>query len=558
MSQEVHVGWIQPNSPTDQTTTGGRICGGRRRRQRAKPMTDGEEKRAEGGRREGEEIPPRRPGKSSAIGEGGEEPWRPATMRSRGGKRGTGAGGEGGRAWRARGGVGGGAGRGSSRARASSLRTERHAPSASTRPKPNQNLPPSLRAAAPRIGLPRLRAPPMASSLVSRPHLTPRPIRAASLASPFRSRVAAWGLGGRAVTAGVRCQAQAEGDLDRHYMRRCVELARKAAGHTSPNPMVGCVIVRDGRVVGEGFHPKAGQPHAEVFALRDAGDLAENATAYVSLEPCNHYGRTPPCTEALINAKVKEVVVGMTDPNPIVASKGIEKLQGAGINVRVGVEEALCLKLNEAYIHRMLTGKAFATLRATLSMNGIVTNQIGKGADQSGGYYSQLMKEYDGVIISSDLAKMSTLPVSHEAGANQPQYIIIAQGESSRLHIPSLSEEHASKAIVLADSPVTVEPAGVEVAVLRDIDLDSILQLLAQRGLCSVLVDFREAGESFASLLNDFQEDKLVQKVVVEMLPVWLASEGRNNLAFGGSQSFALKNVEYREANGSVLLEGYV
>ncbi|CAD6201642.1 unnamed protein product [Miscanthus lutarioriparius] len=301
----------------------------------------------------------------------------------------------------------------------------------------------------------------MASSLVSRPHLTQRTVRAATLASPTRARLAAGAgaLGGHA----VRCQAQAAGDLDAHYMRRCVELARKAAGYTSPNPMVGCIIVRDGRVVGEGFHPKAGQPHAEVFALRDAGNLAENATAYVSLEPCNHYGRTPPCTEALINAKVKEVVVGMTDPNPIVASKGIEKLQGAGINVRVGVEEALCRKLNEAYIHRMLTGKAFATLRATLSVNGIVTNHIGKGADQSD------------VELS--------LPLS-PSGANQPLYIIVAQGENSRLHIPSLSEENASKVIVLADSPVTVEPAGVEVAVLRQIDLESILQLLAQRGLC--------------------------------------------------------------------------
>ncbi|PWA87946.1 cytidine/deoxycytidylate deaminase family protein [Artemisia annua] len=126
--------------------------------------------------------------------------------------------------------------------------------------------------------------------------------------------------------------------------------------------MVGCVIVKDGEIVGEGFHPKAGQPHAEVFALRDAGELAENATAYVSLEPCNHFGRTPPCSEALIKAKVKKVVVGMVDPNPIVASRGVAKLRDAGIDVTV-VEEELCKKLNEAWIHQMLTGKPFVTLR---------------------------------------------------------------------------------------------------------------------------------------------------------------------------------------------------
>ncbi|EEC76858.1 hypothetical protein OsI_15040 [Oryza sativa Indica Group] len=288
----------------------------------------------------------------------------------------------------------------------------------------------------------------MASSPVSlsrRHHLTPRPAASASASTSTSLRRSRLPVG--CAAAGLRCQAQA-GDMDDDgvYIRRCVELARKAAGHTSPNPMVGCVVVRGGRVVGEGFHPEAGQPHAEVFALRDAGDLAENATAYVSLEPCNHYGRTPPCTEALINAKVKDVVVmwgltyerrprsivdGMTDPNPIVASKGIERLQSAGIDVRVCMEEeALCRKLNEAYIHRMLAGKAFATLR--------------------------------------------------------------------------------------------------------------------------------EAGGDFASLLKNFQEEKLVQKVVVELLPIWAVSKGPGHLAFGGSQSFPLKDVGHKEVNGCMLLEDYV
>ncbi|KAL5073289.1 hypothetical protein RYX36_012273 [Vicia faba] len=154
-----------------------------------------------------------------------------------------------------------------------------------------------------------------------------------------------------------------DGDVDGFYMRKSVELARKALGCTSPNPLVGCVIVKDGQIVGQGFHPKPGQPHAEVFALRDAADLDENATAYVTLEPCNHFGRTPPCTEVLIKARLKKVVVGMVDPNPIVASKGLDRLRGAGIEVVVGVEEELCKGLNEGYIHHMLTQKPLLTLR---------------------------------------------------------------------------------------------------------------------------------------------------------------------------------------------------
>eukprot|EP00249_Psilotum_nudum_P012624 c23890_g1_i1 orf=142-888(+) len=166
---------------------------------------------------------------------------------------------------------------------------------------------------------------------------------------------------------GVRCNVGSlpEGatEADAEYMRTCVDLARKALGCTSPNPMVGCVIVKDCQIVGRGFHPKAGEPHAEVFALREAEEKAKDATVYVSLEPCNHYGRTPPCSQALIKAKVKRVVMGMVDPNPIVAGNGMAALQRAGIEVIVGVEEAMCCLLNEVYIHCMLTKKPFVTLR---------------------------------------------------------------------------------------------------------------------------------------------------------------------------------------------------
>mmetsp|Transcript_4956 Transcript_4956/g.17377 ORF Transcript_4956/g.17377 Transcript_4956/m.17377 type:complete len:167 (+) Transcript_4956:37-537(+) len=151
---------------------------------------------------------------------------------------------------------------------------------------------------------------------------------------------------GATTRATTRCST---GSHEAH-MRRALSLAERARGQTHPNPMVGCVLVRDGVVVGEGFHPKAGEPHAEVFALRAAGNKAEGATAYVTLEPCNHYGRTPPCSLALVAAKVSKVFVGMVDPNPLVAGSGIKTLEDGGIEVVVGVEEEACRDLNVDFL----------------------------------------------------------------------------------------------------------------------------------------------------------------------------------------------------------------
>jgi len=156
------------------------------------------------------------------------------------------------------------------------------------------------------------------------------------------------------VTRAVEATSQVT-ETDRAYIRQALDLARRALGQTHPNPAVGCVLVKDGKVVGQGFHPRAGMPHAEVYALRAAGNQAEGSTAYVTLEPCNHYGRTPPCSRALVDAKVTRVVVGVGDPNPLVASEGFATLRKAGIQVVLmdGAERQAAYDINAAFMERM-------------------------------------------------------------------------------------------------------------------------------------------------------------------------------------------------------------
>ncbi|XP_048594735.1 riboflavin biosynthesis protein PYRD, chloroplastic-like [Brassica napus] len=352
-------------------------------------------------------------------------------------------------------------------------------------------------------------------------------------------------------------------DDDAFYMRRCVELAKRATGCTSPNPLVGCVIVKDSKIVGEGFHPKAGQPHAEVFALRDAGDLAENATAYVSLEPCNHYGRTPPCTEALIKAKVKRVVVGMVDPNPIVSSSGITRLTDAGIDVTVGVEEDLCKKMNEGFIHRMLTGKPFLALRYSMSVNGCFLDKIGEGASDTGGYYSKLLQEYDAVILSSSLSdKLSSISSQEEANVSiQPIQIIVASNaqQSPILASSNMVEDSALKVVVFTKEDMVAE-SGVETVVLESINLASILDYCYRRGLCSVLLDLRGDIKDLEVLLRDGFEQKLLQKIVVEVLPEWCVKDDERQvtLSMDWLESKAVEDLQPKQLGGSVLLECYL
>ncbi|MBT0326979.1 bifunctional diaminohydroxyphosphoribosylaminopyrimidine deaminase/5-amino-6-(5-phosphoribosylamino)uracil reductase RibD, partial [Vibrio campbellii] len=157
---------------------------------------------------------------------------------------------------------------------------------------------------------------------------------------------------------------------DFEMMSRALKLAKRGIYTTAPNPNVGCVIVRDGEIVGEGHHHRAGEPHAEVHAMRMAGDKTQGATAYVTLEPCSHYGRTPPCAEGLIKAKVARVVCAMEDPNPKVAGRGFQMLRDAGVEVQVGLLESEAIELNKGFIKFMQTGMPYIQLKMAASLDG--------------------------------------------------------------------------------------------------------------------------------------------------------------------------------------------
>jgi diaminohydroxyphosphoribosylaminopyrimidine deaminase/5-amino-6-(5-phosphoribosylamino)uracil reductase len=161
------------------------------------------------------------------------------------------------------------------------------------------------------------------------------------------------------------------------HMRRAFALARRAEGRTSPNPMVGAVIVKDGRIVGEGYHHRAGEPHAEVEALQDAGDSARGATMYVTLEPCAHYGRTPPCVDAIIAAGVAEVYYAVVDPNPLVNGKAQAQLEAAGITARRGLCEDEARELNRPFFKQVTTGRPFVTAKFAMSLDGKIATRAG-------------------------------------------------------------------------------------------------------------------------------------------------------------------------------------
>lgn len=190
---------------------------------------------------------------------------------------------------------------------------------------------------------------------------------------------------------------------DEKYMRLALTLAQRGLGKVSPNPMVGCVIVKNGRIVGKGYHRKFGDPHAEVYALKEAGEKAKGATMYVTLEPCNHFGKTPPCTDAIIKSGVKKVVAAMIDPNPLTKGKGITALRKAGIEVKVGILEDEASQLNEAFIKNQTKKLPFVTVKIAQSLDGKIATKFGESKWITNGhsreFVQRLRRENDAILV---------------------------------------------------------------------------------------------------------------------------------------------------------------
>ncbi|MCW6037185.1 bifunctional diaminohydroxyphosphoribosylaminopyrimidine deaminase/5-amino-6-(5-phosphoribosylamino)uracil reductase RibD [Spirulina subsalsa FACHB-351] len=350
-------------------------------------------------------------------------------------------------------------------------------------------------------------------------------------------------------------------------MRRCLQLARKALGKTAPNPLVGCVITQGGKIVGQGFHPKAGEPHAEVFALRAAGEQARGATLYVNLEPCNHQGRTPPCTQAILQGGIRKVVVGMIDPDPRVSGTGVETLQQAGLEVVVGVEEAACRQLNEAFIHRVLYQRPLGILKYAMTLDGKIATTTGHSAWVTGEKARHLVHQQraiaDAVIVGGNTVRQDNPHLtSHGVSERNPLRVIV----SPSFNLPPVAHlwdtEKAPTLIFTQEGSnlplqAQLSQKGVEIEVFDQLTLEAVIESLYERGLSQI---FWECGGVLAAQAI---QAKAVQKVMAFIAPKIIGGSGApspvGDLGFTQmTEALPLKEVVITSLDGDLLVEGYL
>jgi len=324
-------------------------------------------------------------------------------------------------------------------------------------------------------------------------------------------------------------------------MQRCLELARKGAGMVSPNPMVGCVIVRNGEIVGEGFHRKFGGPHAEIFAMKCAGKKIKDATLYVSLEPCVHFGKTPPCTDEIIQSGISRVVIASKDPNPLVSGKGIRQLREAGIQVKVGLLQKEAEELNEKFFKFMKTGLPFVGIKLAQTLDGKIADATGKSkwitSKTARKEVHRLRNDYDAVMVGANtvLQDNPDLTVRFVKGKNPVRVVIdgclllpVSRTIFDTSAAPTwlLTSAEAVKANIRKVQKFVSQGVRIlPVSSAYSINAESILRTLAAEGVSSVLI------EGGAKTVDQFVNRSLADKLYLFIAPKILG-RGLNGFCF--------------------------
>mgnify|MGYP000421990750 FL=1 len=356
------------------------------------------------------------------------------------------------------------------------------------------------------------------------------------------------------------------------YMRLAMQLAGNAIGRTSPNPLVGAVIVKDNRVVGCGWHRKAGTPHAEVHALNQAGELAQGADVYVTLEPCAHYGKTPPCAKALVEAKVKNVYGGLLDVNPKVAGKGFKILEDAGIHVEYGFLQDELRKQNEVFFKWIEHKKPFIVLKAAMTLDGKIATATGQSKwitnETSRAYGYKLRDIYDGIMVGiNTVIEDNPMLTARVDGGKNPIRIVVDSSLKIDINANVVQDKSAKTIVATTDKAdkdkiLKLQAQDVDVIVVdkdeKDkVDIEKLLDILGQQNICSILV------EGGATLSGSFVAKKLVDKVYFFIAPKIIGGkEAKTPVAGTGilnlQEALTLKDIQIEKLEEDILIIGRV
>lgn len=361
---------------------------------------------------------------------------------------------------------------------------------------------------------------------------------------------------------------------DSYYMNRAMELAARGSGSTSPNPLVGAVIVKEGKIIGEGWHEKAGEPHAEINAIRNASEDVEDSTIYVNFEPCSHYGRTPPCAAELVRRRFKRVVVAMEDPNPLVAGRGIKLIRDSGIQVDVGIHRLKALMLNDIFIKHITRKLPFILLKAAMTLDGKTATRTGDSKWISGElsreYVHHLRNRYSSILVGlNTVMKDNPELTARLEGVENINPIRIIMDSKGRIPVDAkvLEIEKGKRTIIAATEDMAeekkrcLERKGAEVIITdkKDgkVNIRYLMEELYKKGIDSILL---EGGGTAAA---SFIEEGLIDKAAFFIAPVIIGGRAAPTPVMGSGVEFIRDGIKLKYQRVStigqdVLVEGYL